>query len=408
MIKALIGAIILFTFNQNLNPAHAALFQATDELLLVYGGTGAGKSTSIADKFCLRSVLENNLKFMVMRTTIPALRNTCMAMIQERAKLLGVDYELNQSTKIAKIGRDCEIHYVSCYNQDDADKLESITGLDSIWLEEAIDFRETDYNVAERRLRGGRGAYKQMIMSFNPKNTFRFIYKRFFAGNEPCRKLKYTIHDNPFLIERDPAFLKKLQSYKDKDPNLYKIFYQGDWGDIEGQIYAWDIADTVPDGAKVFYGLDFGFSVDPAALVRVYQKADHYWIEEIIYQTGLTNSALIDRMTAAGVSRSDDIYADSAEPKSIQDIKNAGYNIYPSQKGPDYKRNAIDYLKSLNIHVLAGSENIIKEKQSYVWKKNRDGRSMNVPIDVDDHGMDAVLYAIYNRGKQARPTIDIF
>jgi phage terminase large subunit len=279
--------------------------------------------------------------------------------------------------------------------------------VDYIWINEIPEIREDDYDESMRRLRGGRAKYAQMICDFNPIGRMSWVYKRFFEQNfgNP-RKLKYTIFDNhPNFLNSDKgrASIEILRRMKEKDPNQYKIYFLGEWGDLKGIIFSWDIQPLPTEDFnwydEIWYGLDFGYSVDPAALVRIYRKAIEFWLEEVIYETGLTNQDLARRMHMKGVDPAAPIYCDSAEPKSIEEIRREGFNAKPASKGPDSVKAGIDYLKSLRIHIVDGSENISKEQKSHTWAKDKDGNDLNVPVDFNDHAMSASRYGIWTHMK---------
>jgi len=400
----LTAAAMVINLNQYLNPNHVELFQSTDPELVVYGGAGAGKSFSIADKLLCQSIWQSDksIKILVIRKTFPSLRNTALDILQKRAELFKMPFRLNKSEWTARC-HNLKFIFLGLNNKEDYNKLKSMTDVDYIWINEATEVREDDYDECLRRLRGGEAEYEQIITDFNPVGKTSWVYHRFFEKNigNP-KKLRYTVYDNhpDFLrSEKGQRYIAKLKATKEYDPNLYKIYFLGEWGELEGVIFDWDIVQLpTKDLAwydEIFYGGDFGYSVDPAALVRIYRKADEFWVEEILYETGLTNIQLAKRMKRLGITGKDVTYWDSAEPKSIQELYDHGINAKPAAKGPDSVRAGIDFLKSLKIHIVDGSENISKEQKSYVWKKDKDGNSLNVPIEYNDHAMSAIRYAIF-------------
>lgn len=372
-------------------------------------------SFSIAQKIVLlpsvhfQLGIDKPLKVMALRKTLPSLKASSMELIANEAERLGLRYELNRQDSIARIGK-MQILFRSINNQDDAAKLRSVTDLDFAWMEELTEFREADYDEVLMILRGGHGAYKQVVGSFNPVGKTSWVFKRFFEQNiGNAQKLKYTIDHNPFLMKSDPAYIMQLDRLKEYDPNLWNIYRNGEWGELSGVIYNWDITDEPQSFDETFYGIDFGYSVDPCSLVKIYRKADEYWIKELIHQTGLTNIDLANRMIALGINRNDVIYADSAEPKSIDEIFSFGFNVQPCQKGADSIRAGIDFIKSQRVHIIDGSENVIREQKSYVWKKDKDGNPLNEPIGINNHAMDSIRYAIHTHMKDnKKPQIFVF
>jgi phage terminase large subunit len=170
----------------------------------------------------------------------------------------------------------------------------------------------------------------------------------------------------------------------------------------QGQIYQWDVVD-LPEIKfdEFFFGGDFGYSVNPSALIKIYRKADEFWLEEVLYEAGLTNQDIALRLKSnPAFSLREPSYWDSAEQKSIEELYRLGINAIPAQKGPDSVRAGIDFLKSKKIHIVSGSENIIKEVGRYCWRKDKQGNTLPEPVKFDDHAMDAVRYGIFTHANR--------
>jgi len=395
--------------NKVLNHKHAELFQCTCPELCVRGGANAGKSYSIADKLLLQTRLQpdKRLKALIIRKTFPSLKSSILDILERRAEAHGLPLKINRSDYTAECLK-MKIVFKSLNNKEDYISVKSMTDIDFIWVNEMTELRELDYDILRMRIRGGESKFSQFLFDFNPIGKTSWVYKRFFengngnGGGNGTHKLLYTVLDNPWAKEHE---IEKLKAYADIDENLYKIYFKGDWGELEGVIYNWPLV-PLPEGKfydEIFYGLDFGYSVDEAALVRIYRKAHKFWLECVIYEKELTNQALGGLMEKKGIDKKADIYADSAEPKSIQEIYNMGFNIKPCDKGPDSVRAGIDFLKSLDISVLDvdGADNALREQKSYIWKKDKDGNSLNVPKEFDNHAMDGARYGIFTHMKQA-------
>jgi len=400
--------------NKLLNPQHEALFQSKDRELVVYGGAGAGKSYSIADKLLVQAMVRNGRpsKTLLIRKTLASLKKTSLDILQRRADAFGVDFNVNRGEWTAQVNN-MEFIMSGMNNKEDYQKIKSLTDVDLIWVNEASELRESDYAELLLRLRGtqrkDKYGFRQIICDFNPIGKTSWVFTRFFERNiGNAKKLRYTVLDNQWA---ENEYIAQLQASKQWDPNYHRIYFEGEWGELKGLIYNWDIV-PLPDIAfdEIFYGGDFGFSVDPAACIRIYRKADEIWVQEVIYATGLTNQQLGAEMKAQGLTRRDQTYWDSAEPKSIQELCDLGLTALPAQKGPDSVRAGIDFLKPMKIHIVEGSENIIKEQKSYVWKKDKDGNSLNVPIEFNNHAMSAIRYGIYTRmgGPRARHTHQVY
>jgi len=166
---------------------------------------------------------------------------------------------------------------------------------------------------------------------------------------------------------------------------------------VEGTIFNdYETIDKIPDEARLLgYGLDFGYSYDPAALIALYKYNDDIIVDEIVYQTGLLNSELSSLMKQYNVSG--EIFADSAEPKSIQELKRYGHQVKSVEKGKDSVNYGIQILQQKKMFVTKRSENILNEFQKYMWKKNRDGGYDTTPIDAHNHACDALRYVAMSK-----------
>lgn len=235
---------------------------------------------------------------------------------------------------------------------------------------------------------------KKVYLDYNPS-------ERFWVHDEVIGKdgVKLIISDhrgNPFLSAEEHARIEGIE-----DDELWKVYARGLTGMISGLVLTnWDIVDRMPprDERKMTcYGLDFGFTNDPSALEEVCLAHGELWVDEKIYSTGLTNPEIANRAKAEGLTRSDLIIADCAEPKSIQEIKNEGMWIVPSPKGADSIIVGIDILKRYKIHVTRRSKGIIGNLKAHKWKRDRDGKDTNDPEDKNNHGIDAVRYVALSR-----------
>ena len=401
---------MIVNLNQYLNPNHLELFQDTSPELVVYGGANAGKTYSIADKLLCQSVWQKDreLKALIIRKTFPALRVSALEILEKRAKLFKLPFYLNESKWIAKCYNMTFI-FQSLNNKEDYEKLKSQTDIDFIWINEIIQLREPDYDECLRRMRGGKSRFEQLIIDFNPIGKTSWIYQRFFEKNiGNAKKIRYTIEDNHpdyLALEKTQRELQRLKATKLHNKNYYDIYFLGEWGELEGIIYNWDIKDEPPSNPdEIFYGGDFGYSVDPAVLLRIYRKSNEFWLEELIYETGLTNIELGRKMQNKGVGKKDYTYWDSAEPKSIQELCDLGFIAKPCEKGPDSVIAGIDFLQDQKIHIIDGNENISREQRSYVRQQDKDGNWLPKPIQFNNHAMDAARYGIYTHCKKGFAT----
>ena len=401
--------------DDKLNPNHKAIHKSKSRELLVYGGANSGKTYSIADKLLLQSIWQGGvpIRCIVIRKTLPSLRRSAFYVLEKRADMLGLPFIANRGDWTARCGN-VNFIFLSMNNEEDFQKLKSMTDIDFIWVNELPEIREQDYQELLLRARGGKAAYEQIIADFNPIGKTSWVYKRFWEHfPDEAEKLRYTIDSNHPSYLADPkvaVYIDKLKRSKEYDPNYYKIYFLGEWGELEGVIFNWDVVPK-PAGPfdEIFYGGDFGFSINPAALVRVYRRGKELWLEEVIYHDpmehggqGLTNQELASEALRLGVKRNDETYWDSAEPKSIEELRRAGLNAKPCRKGSDSIRHGIDFLKSFTVHIIDGAIHLSREVRSYIWAKDHNGKSLDKPIARDNHGIDATRYAVTTHLHRAR------
>jgi phage terminase large subunit len=271
---------------------------------------------------------------------------------------------------------------------DDPEKIKSIPGVTGTWEEEATNLTPNDLTQLDLRLRGDMPDFPQHLLSFNPVSRRHHLKKRLFDNADPARvKAIHTIHsDNPYI---DQDYSNVIASMEGNDATVYA---RGEWGELTGLIYPGMKYAPLPGKVTdVFYGLDFGFS-NPMALVRVHVCDPGVWFEEVIYERGLTVSDLAARMEAAGVRKGAPIYADPAEPGQIEELKRRGYNMKKVTKGPGSVRAGISFLQSLDKFIAPGSDNLMAEAESYMWRKDSAGEPMDEPEPTNDHGWDGIRY----------------
>ena len=213
-----------------------------------------------------------------------------------------------------------------------------------------------------------------------------------------------TYKDNTFL---PGTLVEEIEYLQQTDPEFWKIYGLGEYGNITGLIYEnVTFIPAIPENAKfVCYGLDFGFTNDPTAVIEIWKHDKDIYLNEMIYENGLTNEDIANRLKELGVTRQQEVICDSAEPKSIEELYRQGINSKPAKKGADSIKNGIDILKRYKINVTNNSTNLRKEFRSYKWAVDRTGNSTGKPIDKFNHAMDAVRYgaiihlAKHNTGK---------
>lgn len=358
-------------------------YQAKTRLVVNQGGTRSSKTYSLAQMFVVKGLEERDTLFTICRKTFPALKATAMRDFFEVLNSLGLYHEANhnKTDHIYTMGTN-EFEFVS------VDQPQKIRGRKRkfLWMNEANEFSREDFRQLILRTTG------QAYLDYNPSDEFHWIYEEILTRPD-CTFIQSTYRDNPFL---EPELVREIESLKDLDQNYWRIYGLGERGISESSIYThWQFCDGLENTDEVIYGLDFGFN-NPTAMVELGIRDQNVYAQELIYETHLTNSQLIQKFEDLGISKNQKIYADSAEPQRIEEIRQAGYWIEPADKDVE---KGIDTLKSRRFFITKDSPNILKEVKSYRWK-TKDEKILDEPVKVNDHTMDAIRYAAHTHLNQ--------
>jgi len=382
------------------------LLEAEDRYLVMAGGRGSGKSEFAARKLFIRCMNEGGHRFLVLRKVRKTAHESTLRVMRTLLADQGIDYQHDKTHQILSFPSSAGLPNEILFDGlDEPEKIKSIKGLTGVWIEEATEFTERDFLEVDLALREQCEHYKQIMLTFNPDESLApWLKKRFFPDdpkNKDARAYTHgsTIEDNPIDAMR-LEYLAALDAIPDETAKL--IYRFGIWAAPKGQIYKWPVVASLPPNCdEIIYGLDFGYSVNPSALVRIHRKADELYVEELIYENKLTNQDLGMKMRNLDIRPLDYVYADSAEPKSIDEINSMGFNVLPAPKGADSVRAGIDFLRSQKIFVLEGSSNVIKELSTYKWKVDKNDEPVPEPVKFNDHALDAIRYAIFTHIKAA-------
>jgi len=227
-----------------------------------------------------------------------------------------------------------------------------------------------------------------IYLDWNPVSEFWF-YTSVLGRIDDLDHIILTFEDNEAI---DPREKRAIEARKNRK-NWWLVFGLGQLGEIEGKIYKdWKIIDEIPHHARLErYGIDFGYTNDPTAIVAVYYYDGGYIVDEICFQNGMSNREIADTLKNHPAAL---VIADSAEPKSIDEIKMQGINIAGAEKGPDSVRNGIQLVQDARLSVTSRSVNVIKEYRNYLWRIDKDGKVLNVPEHEFSHSMDSLRYAL--------------
>jgi len=381
----------------DINEAYIPFFRTTQREAILYGGAGAGKSYSAAQKVILFSLIYREKKILVIRKTLPALKLTSLELVEKLLRQYHIPYDINKSDLIITTYGGNKIIFKSIgEGGEDIEKIKSITDTDLIWIEETTELTANEYDEINRRLRGQKlpkGHFRQIIMTFNPIDRNHWIYKRFFERETEAFKLKTTYKDNRFI---DDDYKKVLEGLKDQDEYAYQVYCLGEWGTLKGQIYTNYSIESF-DHSMDFYddiiaGIDFGFN-NPSVYLLIGLKDKEVYIIDEIYRIHLTMPEFIDLIKEKNKqwNVNPTIYSET-DPQRITELTQAGFIVIPAKKDVV---NGINFLKTLKIHIHSRCVNTIKEIQGYKYKEDRQGNILEEPVKFNDHSMDAMRYAVY-------------
>ena len=366
--------------------------QCTTRIQVHQGGTRSGKSFSILTALCELCYQNRGAHMLitVVRKSFPSLRGS---ILRDFIEILHREnwYDERNHNKTEQtynlFGNTFEFISV-----DDAQKIRG-RKRHIAFLNEANELSLEDFRQLSLRTIGVEGG-SSIILDYNPSDEYSWIYDDVIPRDD-ATFFKTTYLDNPFL---QPEVIAEIERLKDTDENYWRIYGLGERGISRETIFQTTTYDELPEGAKlVAYGLDWGYTNDPTAVVSVHRYDNNLYIDELVYSGGLTNPDIAARLRELGITRTDEIIADSAEPKSIDEVHREGFNIKPARKGPDSVRIGIDAMRRYKLHIRETAVNTQKEFRNYKWKTDRNGRMLNDPVDDWNHAVDSVRYVCLNK-----------
>lgn len=349
---------------------------------IIQGGTSAGKTFGILPILIDRAAKIPNLEISVVSESIPHLKRGAL---KDFIKIMRwtnryTDDQFNKSDRVYRFKNGS---YIEFFSADDSSKLRGARR-DILYINECNNVTFESYNELAIRTN------KEVYLDFNPANEF-WVHKE--LKDEPDADfIILTYKDNEAL---DQGIIQQIEKNRDKAAtsnywaNWWKVYGLGEVGSLEGVVFEnWKEIDKLPADARLIgIGLDFGYTNDPTAAIEIYNWNGKRIVNEIVYRTGMLNSD-IAKVLPSGVI----IYADSSEPKSIDEIRRYGKMIKGVTKGTDSIRYGIDVMQQQEYLVTKDSTNLIKELRSYCWDQQKDGTKLNKPIDGFNHAIDALRY----------------
>lgn len=351
----------------------------------------SSKTWSIFQFFLLKALAGENITITIVRDKLSWIKSTLLKDFQEMVEKYGIavypEININRADQVYNINGS----EFAFYGLDYAEKLHG-RKQDWSWINETMEVGKKHFDQLEMRTAVG------MILDYNPYDDMHWVFD--LQKRPDVGVIKSTMLDNPFL---DKSIIDKIKSYEPTEENIkngtadnymWEVYGKGEKARLIGAVFTnWDVVKEIPSEAKFLgYGMDFGYTNDPTALVAMYMMDNEPYFEEIIYRTGMTNQDIVNECKVLGIDRLAEIYADSSEPKSIEEIRRCGYNIRGAIKGQDSVMYGIDLLKQYKFHITEKSRNLELELRRYKYMEDKLGNSINRPVDAFNHGIDALRY----------------
>lgn len=348
-------------------------------IVVAQGGSRSGKTFNILIYWIYKLLQEDKKTLSIVRKTLPALKNSVLKDLVQVLEMFGIydPSKLHKQEGYYELGT----NIINWFSVDEPQKLRG-SKRDYLYCNEANELSIEDWNQLIFR------TTNKVILDLNPSEITCWVYE--LEKRDDCYYFKTTWKDNPFV---DKNIVKELENLKYKDENLYRIYTLGEKGIPTTLVFnTWNTIQQIPEYAKLLgYGVDFGYN-DPSTLVAVYQNGEDIYIDERIYVKNLTIQDFIYKMRETKINPTDYIWADSASPQAIEEIRREKFNI----RGVNKKSilHGIDLIKRHRIYITENSINILKEFQSYKWKTSKDGDLLDAPEDRDNHTIDSIRYVL--------------
>ncbi len=403
------------------NPCFREVDQSSKRYIVMKGSAGSGKSVDTAQNYILRLMRDRGRNLVCIRKSDVTNRDSTYAELTGAVyRMFGEQADRYWDIKLSPLQLTCkmngnEVIFRGMNDERQREKLKSITfqkgKLTDVWVEEATELTQDDFEIIDDRLRGRlpEGQFYQIRMTFNPVNRNHWIKKAFFDRTDANTLTHHSTYlDNRFI---DDAYKARMERRKEVDPEGYRIYGLGEWGEIGGLIlHNWsreDISLDLDDYDDVSLGQDFGFN-HANAILLLGTRDDNIYILDEIYVFEKETSEIIPMANKKGFPRDRDMWCDSAEPDRIKMWKTAGYRAKPVEKEKTnekkYQAAQIDWLKGVvsknkaikrMIYVHPQCTNTIRELQQWKWKKDdRTGEYLDEPVPFQDDAMAALRYGV--------------
>lgn len=393
------------------------VFKAPDQsqkrYIVMKGSAGSGKSVDTAQHYILRLMSDPGRNLLCVRKSDVTNRDSTFAELQGAIfRMFGEQYKkywyINSSDmRLECIANHNQIFFRGVNDEKQREKLKSIAvkrgKLTDVWIEEATELTQSDFEIIDDRLRGElpKGQFYQIRLTFNPVSSSHWIKKHFFDRADPDVFTHHsTYKDNRFI---DDAYYRRMERRKEVDPDGYRIYGLGEWGEVGGLIltnYVVEEFDTSPERFDYMVNSqDFGYNHADCIGEVGFKDGELYLCREI-YEFEKDTGELIDLANKRGFNKALTMWCDSAEPDRIKMWRKAGYKAKGVKKEPNSVRAQIDYLKLHKIHIHHSCTNTIKEIQQWKWKKNeKTNEYLDEPVNFFDDAMAMLRYSIEEERK---------
>lgn len=364
------------------------LFDSNWREAAVYGGRFSLKSHTVA-RILLIKARQSKIRVACFREFQNSIADSSYQLLSDLIKQYGLsDFQLTNNSIINRVNGS-DFIFKGLWNNEQS--IKSIEGIDIAWVEEAQTVSEKSLEVLTPTVRKDGS---QIIYTYNRLLEEDPVHNRLVIQGRPNTLIINVNYDIALKYKMIPdVILKEIEDDRIKRPGLYNHKWLGEPYSLERKIYKdWNIIDEIPHEARLErYGLDFGYSNDPTAIVAIYRYNGSFIFDEITYQKGLSNKQIADILLNIDKAL---VIADSAEPKSIDELKLYGVNVLGAVKGKDSVNQGIQFVQDQRISLTKRSININKEYRNYLWKTDKEGKIINVPDVGFDHAMDAIRYGL--------------
>ena len=343
------------------------------------GGTRSGKTYAIL-QFLIVEALKSRQTITIVRRTIPSLKRTVIKDFKDILSDIGIwnENDFNISDRTYKLG-ESTIQFI---NSDDPEKLRGLKS-DILFIDEASEIDEESYFQLSIRTTG------RIILAYNPTvSPYHWLRQM-----QDCDRFVTTYKDNAYLPKELVQAIEELQH---KNPKYWAIYGKGEFAANDKAIYTFEVVEDY-EAEFVAFGLDWGYSQDPTAVVAIYKNGDNLYLEEILYEKGLVLKDIADRLNALEVTKSEEIWCDSSEPRSIEELYRMGFNAKAVKKGPDSIKFGISVLQNHKLHIQKKSQNLINEMYAYQYATDKHGYITDTPEGGLDHLLDAARYVAMSK-----------